>query len=71
MKMAKRSGAVKHERDMLADDVTRISAELESCYSTLSFITEDELTDAVLYKIKSLEAEFAYVFKKIKEFDVG
>ncbi len=55
------------EYDDLCRELERIQSQLDECYAVFADITNGELIDTAVYKMKSLEAEYAYYYKRIKE----
>ncbi len=55
------------EYDILCRELEKIQSQLDECYALFSILTDGELIDAAVYKMKSLEAEYDYVYKRVKE----
>ena len=53
--------------DELKEELQNTAQALRDAYDRFNFVTEPELVDAAIFEIRSLNARYSYLIRRVKE----
>ncbi|MDO4811193.1 MAG: DUF2508 family protein [Eubacteriales bacterium] len=55
--------------DELKEELQMTAQALRTAYDKFNFVTEPELVEAAIFEIRSLNARYTYLIRRVKELD--